>query len=64
MVKTISLDPKILVLKADTDEEFKEILELIAIQEKEYIINIQEQIKKLSLAGQQIIKNFVNENIN
>ena len=58
MVRTISLDPKILVLKADTEEELKMFIELAANNEKKEAEDIKERIKMLSPEAQSLIGAF------
>ena len=58
MVRTISLDPKILVLKADNAEELKKFIELAADNENKETEDIKERIKMLSPEAQSIIGAF------
>ena len=52
MVQTISLDPKILVIKADDETELTEIVEFIYKKKEE---DIEDRIKKLSPEARSII---------
>jgi len=57
MVQTISLDPKILVLKADNESELNDIVEFISNKRSEKD-DIEERIKRLSPEAQSLIGAF------